>query len=461
MGAQIALHLANAGVPSVLLDVSRDAARQGLDRARRLKPDPQFTPDAWSLVTTGSFDEDLARLADVDWVVEAVVERLDVKRELLARVAGACRADAILSTNTSGIPVGDIAEGWPAERKARWLGTHFFNPPRYLSLLELVPTADTAPAVVAAMAAFGDRVLGKGVVVAKDTPNFIGNHLALHGVAAVLRAVESGRYSIDEVDAITGRAIGRPGLGDVPDHRHRRARHPGARAAQPRGSAAGRRAIALVPHPGPARAARRRRRRRREGRARLLRAPEGRRRRPRRSSPSTPRRATTCRSASRTFPTIDAGRSHRRHRRAGADAVHGNRPRRPVPARDAGADTGLCRPRRARHRPLDRRRRPGDALGVRLGPRARSSSSTPSACARWSSAARGAAVTASRRMPPLLAEALAAGRNRVRDGALPPAGPGLDLLALPRPRAGSSPRTRGRAWWTSATACWPWSSTRR
>jgi 3-hydroxyacyl-CoA dehydrogenase len=210
MGAQIALHLANAGVPSVLLDVSREAARQGLDHARRLKPDPQFTPDAWSLVTTGSFDEDLAGLADVDWVIEAVVERLEVKRELLARVAGACRTSAVLSTNTSGIPVGDIADGWPAERKARWLGTHFFNPPRYLSLLELVPTPDTSPAVVAAMAAFGDRVLGKGVVVAKDTPNFIGNHLALHGVAAILRAVESGRYSIDEVDAITGRAIGRP-----------------------------------------------------------------------------------------------------------------------------------------------------------------------------------------------------------------------------------------------------------
>jgi 3-hydroxyacyl-CoA dehydrogenase len=210
MGAQIALHLANAGVASVLLDVSRDAARQGLERARRLKPDPQFTPDGWRQVATGGFDDDLARLADVDWVIEAVVERLDVKRDLLARVAVAARPDAILSTNTSGIPVGAIADGWPAERRRRWLGTHFFNPPRYLSLLELIPTADTDTAVVAAISAFGDRVLGKGVVVAKDTPNFIGNHLALHGVVAMLRAVESGRYSIDEVDAITGRAIGRP-----------------------------------------------------------------------------------------------------------------------------------------------------------------------------------------------------------------------------------------------------------
>jgi 3-hydroxyacyl-CoA dehydrogenase len=210
MGAQIALHLGNAGIPSILLDVSRDAARQGLDRAKRLKPDPQFTADSWTLVTTGSFDDDLPLLADADWVIEAVVERLDVKRELIERVAGACRPDAVLTTNTSGIPVGTIAEGWPAERRARWLGTHFFNPPRYLPLLEVIPTGDTDPTHVAAVSGFADRVLGKGVVVAKDTPNFIANHLALHGVVAMLRAVESGRYTIDEVDAITGRAIGRP-----------------------------------------------------------------------------------------------------------------------------------------------------------------------------------------------------------------------------------------------------------
>jgi len=210
MGAQIALHLANAGVPVVLLDVSRDAARAGLDRARALKPDPQFTPDTWTRVRSGSFDDDLALLADADWVVEAVVERIDVKRGLLERVAAVCRPDAVLTTNTSGIPVGAIAEGWPIERRRRWLGTHFFNPPRYLPLLELVPGPETDPAVVDRMATFGDRVLGKGVVIAKDTPNFIGNHLGLHGVAAILRAVESGRYSIDEVDAMTGPAIGRP-----------------------------------------------------------------------------------------------------------------------------------------------------------------------------------------------------------------------------------------------------------
>jgi 3-hydroxyacyl-CoA dehydrogenase len=211
MGAQIALHLANAGVPVVLLDVSREAARAGLERARALKPDPQFTPDTWTRVRTSGFDDDLALIADAEWVLEAVVERIDVKRALLERVAAVCRPDAVLTTNTSGIPVGAIAEGWPLERRRRWLGTHFFNPPRYLPLLELVPASDTDPAVVDRMATFGDRVLGKGVVVAKDTPNFIGNHLGLHGVATILRAVESGRYTIDDVDAMTGPAIGRPG----------------------------------------------------------------------------------------------------------------------------------------------------------------------------------------------------------------------------------------------------------
>ena len=120
MGAQIALHFANAGVPSLLLDVSRDAVRQGLERARKLKPDPQFTPDTWRLVSTGSFDDDLASIAAADWVIEAVVERLDVKRDLLARVAAHCAPHAILSTNTSGIPVGAISEGWPLELRRRW-----------------------------------------------------------------------------------------------------------------------------------------------------------------------------------------------------------------------------------------------------------------------------------------------------------------------------------------------------
>ena len=211
MGAQIALHFANAGIPSLLLDLTADAARQGLEKALALKPDPQFTPDAFRLVSTGGFDTDLARIADTDWVMEAIVERLDVKQALLARVDATRRPGTIVSTNTSGIPVGALAEGRSDDFRRHWLGTHFFNPPRYLRLLEVIPTPETDAAVVAAVTRVGDRLLGKGVVVAKDTPNFIGNHIALYGVARMLDALLSGRYTIEEIDAITGPAIGRPG----------------------------------------------------------------------------------------------------------------------------------------------------------------------------------------------------------------------------------------------------------
>jgi 3-hydroxyacyl-CoA dehydrogenase len=211
MGAQIALHCANAGVPALLLDLTADAARQGLERARKLKPDPQFTPDAYKLVSTGGFDTDLDRIAKADWIMEAVVERLDIKQQLLARVDEKRRPGSIVSSNTSGIPIAALAEGRSDDFRRNWLGTHFFNPPRYLRLLEIIPTAETDPAVVAAITHFGDHTLGKGVVIAKDSPNFIGNHIALYGVARTLEVLGSGKFTIEEIDAITGPALGRPG----------------------------------------------------------------------------------------------------------------------------------------------------------------------------------------------------------------------------------------------------------
>jgi 3-hydroxyacyl-CoA dehydrogenase len=211
MGAQIALHCANAGIPALLLDLSPEIAKQGLDKARKLKPDPQFTADAHRLVTTGGFDTHLGLIAKTDWIMEAVVERLDIKQQLLARVDEHRRPGSIVSSNTSGIAIAALAEGRSEDFCRHWLGTHFFNPPRYLRLLEIVPTADTDPAVIAAITRFGDHTLGKGVVVAKDTPNFIGNHIALYGVARTLDVLASGRFTIEEVDAITGPAIGRPG----------------------------------------------------------------------------------------------------------------------------------------------------------------------------------------------------------------------------------------------------------
>ncbi len=210
MGAQIAAHLANAGVPTWLLDLTADIATQGLKRATALKPDPFFTRDAAALIRVGGFDRDLSRVAEVDWIIEAVVEQLDVKKQLLERVDAVRRPGTIASSNTSGIPIAALAEGRSADFRRHWLGTHFFNPPRYLRLVEVIPTADTAGSVVDLISRFADLRLGKGVVVAKDTPNFIANRIGLFGVIQTLRALESGEYTIEEIDAITGPAIGRP-----------------------------------------------------------------------------------------------------------------------------------------------------------------------------------------------------------------------------------------------------------
>src|ERR1043166_7748296 len=210
MGAQIAAHFANVGVPVLLLDVTGDAAAQGLQRARALKPDPFFTPDTSRLISTAGFDEGLPRIHDADWIIEAIVERLDAKQALLARVDAARRSGPIVTTNTSGIPIAPLAEGRSADFRQHWLGTHFFNPPRYLHLLEIIPTPETARSTVERVTTFADQRLGKGVVVAKDSPNFIGNHLALYGVVRMLAKVASGEVTIEEVDAITGPAIGRP-----------------------------------------------------------------------------------------------------------------------------------------------------------------------------------------------------------------------------------------------------------
>ena len=210
MGAQIAAHVANAGVPALLLDVTAEAAAEGLKRARALKPDPFFTPDTWKLITPASFEQGFTRLGGADWIIEAIVEQLDVKHGLLARVDQARRAGSIVSSNTSGIPIHALAEGRSDDFRHHWLGTHFFNPPRYLHLLEIIPTGDTSRAVVEEVSAFADHRLGKGVVIARDAPNFIGNHLALAGVVNLLSLVASGTYTIEEIDAMTGPPIGRP-----------------------------------------------------------------------------------------------------------------------------------------------------------------------------------------------------------------------------------------------------------
>ena len=236
MGAQIAAHLANAGVPTLLLDIApreltpdeqakgltldssevrnRTArnriARNGLEAAKNAKPAAFFTPDNAALVTTGNFDDDLTKLKDRDLIIEAVVENLDIKRSLFERVEQHRRPGSIVASNTSGIPIHLLAEGRSADFKQHFLGVHFFNPPRYLHLVEIIRTEWTKPEVSCFLYGFLDERLGKGVVPAKDRPNFIANRIGTFGALCTIKTMLGDGYSIEEVDKMTGPAMGRP-----------------------------------------------------------------------------------------------------------------------------------------------------------------------------------------------------------------------------------------------------------
>lgn len=231
MGAAIAAHLANVGVPTTLLDivpnkltpeeeqksltledkvVRNRITQQGLERAIKSRPASFFTEAHSSLVSVGNLEDDLGVVAQADWVIEAIVENLEIKRKLMERIDALRGSHTIVSTNTSGIPVASIAECRSDSFRQHFLGTHFFNPPRYLKLLEIIPTAETLPEVVDVIAHFGEYRMGKGIVMCKDTPNFIGNRLAFGTGAFGLDYIMENGYTVDEVDAITGPAIGRP-----------------------------------------------------------------------------------------------------------------------------------------------------------------------------------------------------------------------------------------------------------
>jgi 3-hydroxyacyl-CoA dehydrogenase len=210
MGARIAAHFVNAGVPVLLLDVDDAAARKGLESALKQRPGGFFTEAGVSKVQTGNFDQHLPQVANCDWIVEAVVEKLDIKRSLWQRVDAVRRVDAILSTNTSGIPLAKITEGFSEAFRQQFLGTHFFNPPRYLHLLEVIPGPDTDLDIVDFVSRFGDVRLGKGVVLCKDTPNFIANRIGSFFGGTVAKLMAEGGYSVEEVDALTGPLIGLP-----------------------------------------------------------------------------------------------------------------------------------------------------------------------------------------------------------------------------------------------------------
>ena len=223
MGSGIATLLAGVGVETTLLDIPAKGTQPGDKPAKRnsivtdnlkklqsSRPPQLFSANDLDHIHVGNIDDDLDMLSDADWVIEVVVERLDVKQNLMAKLAEVVKPEAIITTNTSGIPIHAIAEGLGHEFTRRFMGTHFFNPPRHLHLLEVIPHPDTDPEVVAFMVEFGTRTLGKGVVICKDRPNFIGNRfMSITGSQVVNYALENG-FTVEEVDALTGPLIGRP-----------------------------------------------------------------------------------------------------------------------------------------------------------------------------------------------------------------------------------------------------------
>src|SRR5437016_7374547 len=242
MGAQIAAHLANARIPTLLLDIvprgnstteivdpSRPAAsgavarpsgraqeldrnriaRAGLEAANKSKPAAFFIADLASLMTIGNFEDDLAKLKDCDLIIEAVVENLEIKRSLYEKLEQHRRPGSVIASNTSGIPLRQLAEGRSEDFRAHFLGMHFFNPPRYMHLVELIRTEWTKPEVSCSMFGFLDERLGKGVVVAKDRPNFIANRIGTFGALVTVKTMLEDGYTIEEVDKMTGPATGR------------------------------------------------------------------------------------------------------------------------------------------------------------------------------------------------------------------------------------------------------------
>ncbi|UCF67030.1 MAG: 3-hydroxyacyl-CoA dehydrogenase/enoyl-CoA hydratase family protein [Acidobacteriota bacterium] len=231
MGSTIAAHLANAGIRSVVLDivprelteaeqakgltlehpaVRNRFAREALDRCLKTRPAPFFHPSLRSLIEVGNFEDDWDKVADADWIIEVVKEDLPIKKKILAQTAQHRRPGSIVTSNTSGLSIAAMSEGLDEEFRRHFLGTHFFNPPRYLKLMEIIPTSDTDAEVLETMVRFVDERLGKGVVIARDTPNFVGNRIGVFGMLEAIRAMDEIGLTVEEVDALTGPLVGHP-----------------------------------------------------------------------------------------------------------------------------------------------------------------------------------------------------------------------------------------------------------
>jgi 3-hydroxyacyl-CoA dehydrogenase len=208
MGAQIAAHVANAGLSALLLDITTEQADKGVQALARSSPAALFTPDKVKQIQTGSFEKDLSRIKDADWIVEVVIENAETKNQLLKNVDSVRRQGSIVTTNTSGLSVTALGKDRSPDFRRHWFGTHFFNPPRYMKLLEIIPTSETDPNVLAEFEHFAEIVLGKGIVRAKDTPNFIANRIGLFAALKAIQLMRERGFTIEEVDRLTGPLIG-------------------------------------------------------------------------------------------------------------------------------------------------------------------------------------------------------------------------------------------------------------
>ncbi|HRH61161.1 MAG TPA: 3-hydroxyacyl-CoA dehydrogenase family protein, partial [Chitinophagaceae bacterium] len=223
MGSRIACHFAGAGVQVLLLDIvpkdlpadAKSTAKNkivndALAAAIKSNPSPVYHKDAVKKITTGNFDDNLKDIAGCDWIIEVVVERLDIKQQLYEKVEQYRKPGTLITSNTSGIPIHLLSQGRSDDFKKHFCGTHFFNPPRYLRLLEIIPTPDTDAAVIDFLMHYGDLFLGKTTVLCKDTPAFIANRIGVFGIMSIFNNMQKLGLNIDEVDALTGPVIGRP-----------------------------------------------------------------------------------------------------------------------------------------------------------------------------------------------------------------------------------------------------------
>jgi 3-hydroxyacyl-CoA dehydrogenase len=210
MGSQIAAHLANAGVPSLMFDVTQEVAEKSLQAIRKMKPAAFYSPRYIELITPCNYEQHLEKLQEADWIIEAIIERIDIKQDLFRKIIPQLKPTSIISSNTSGISIAEMTDGMPQDFRQRFLVTHFFNPVRYMHLLEIIPGKETLPEIIQSAVLIGENFLGKGIVYAKDTPNFVANRIGVYGMLLAMKLTSEMHLTVEEVDKLTGAVIGHP-----------------------------------------------------------------------------------------------------------------------------------------------------------------------------------------------------------------------------------------------------------